>query len=258
MNDETLLKRIALDNMILLSSNHEDYHFAINGKYMSKLSKKDYNAIFTMKELEYPVYFSFHELFNFVEFSHESHLDEYSKNDIMELMLNAIDSLVTYVDSKETEKNMHHFTRILDEISDSFFHLHTSRKNDVCLRLTEHFHKTCDSIYQGIIEGARYLYHHPRHNLADIEDIIDESSDDSDDSNDSDDSTDERDLQIYDYNGELYEINERTNKVYDNEGKEVGEFMDNKIQFYEELSVIRFAKYYYSQPPRRVRKKKDN
>ena len=58
---------IALNNLKIINNlgeNPQDFNLFVNGKELSISDDENYDGIFSLKELEYPVFFSFNQLFN--------------------------------------------------------------------------------------------------------------------------------------------------------------------------------------------------
>ena len=95
------LERLALENLELLSKNHKEYHFVIDGMRISEPTNEDYDAVFTIKELEFPAYLSFQILLNYIGESSEEEIgEEYTKERIIEIMDNALSTLSEYIDDQ--------------------------------------------------------------------------------------------------------------------------------------------------------------
>ena len=62
---------LTLSGLVLLSekqNNIDDYHIIIDGPYIKNIEKQDdYNTLFTLRELEYPVLLTFERILFFVE-----------------------------------------------------------------------------------------------------------------------------------------------------------------------------------------------
>ena len=58
------------------------------------VTKEDesFDTIYSSKELEYPLYFTFHQLLNHVHSSYKNTIHEYTKKQILELMEDALDT----------------------------------------------------------------------------------------------------------------------------------------------------------------------
>ena len=61
------LNNIAISNLELLcdlDDNVEEYNLVVDGNNIQRSTDENYDGIFSLRELEYPIYFSFHQLLN--------------------------------------------------------------------------------------------------------------------------------------------------------------------------------------------------
>ena len=72
------LNQQAIQNLKLLrelSDTISEYQLVIDGNKITQSEDENYEGIFSLKELEYPIYFSFHQLFNSLRYSNLYKID---------------------------------------------------------------------------------------------------------------------------------------------------------------------------------------
>ena len=155
------LDKIAIENLKLLENlneNIEDYQLVINGHVISQSGDDNYEGIFNLQELEYPIYFSFQQLFTSIRYSNLYKIEGYKTNDLIKLMDNSIDKIVTILEKTEDDPHNESLCEIIDEIDDKYIIL--SERNKTCSfwKVFETFNDYLDSVSEVLINCNRFVY----------------------------------------------------------------------------------------------------
>ena len=195
------LERLALENLELLSKNHKEYHFVIDGMRISEPTNEDYDAVFTIKELEFPAYLSFQVLLNYISESDEEELEDYTKERIIEIMDDALNELSDYVDDQMDNKiNCSDFITLFNKIDEKYDKIKElnntylcTKIRDLCIDWKNNLHR---EIWKGFVEVGRYLRvtRYNRFELFDGEES--DGSDGSEESEESEDAEDSEEVSI--------------------------------------------------------------
>jgi hypothetical protein len=157
----TELNEIALNNLKLLNNlNHnlKECQLVIEGNKLSKSTDENYDKIVNLRELEYPIYYTFNQILNSIRYSNLYKIEGYSTKDLLYLMDNAIDSIVDMLENTEEDPNYDNFTDIIDNIDEKYIILRDRYESCSIWRITETFNDYLDSICDGLRECNRYLY----------------------------------------------------------------------------------------------------
>ena len=179
------LNLIALNNIKVLANFDSDKNF-LNCKdkiiLESKIKDETFENITELSQIEYALYFSFHQLINtpIREF-----IEEYSRKDIIKLMNDAIYMVfLTYDKSILYEENVR-ISKIMNEIEDIVFNLKSNYKENMC------YYKvidTFDYLFTGFkafhelsIDFNSHISGIKNYNMDDIDSPSDDYSSDGDD-----------------------------------------------------------------------------
>jgi len=202
------LDKTAVGNLKLLNNlndNLKECLLIIDGNKLEKSADENYDKIINLRELEYPIYFTFNQLLNSIRYSNLYKIEGYSTKDLIRLMDNAIDSIVDMLVNCEDDPNCDNFTNIIDNIDEKFIILKDRYQTCSMCKIIETFNDYLDSICETFSKSNHYLYCNNYVNLEKEE--FDEEFDDA----------------IYgEVNGE---VNEETgevdpNLIYDDNNKE--------------------------------------
>jgi len=184
---------IAFNNLLLLSNKSKtskDFeNIIIVGCELKTMEGNDnYDAIFSLQELEYPVLLTFERILFFIEYSYKCKYQNYTKQELMHLCDYVIDILLYYVDiCNEDNKNEHLFNSLLDDIIEKY-NLLNIKRDTVYFRVSEKLSALLDSFSETLLESGQYLYlsKPPRFTIQEYEsDDDDEESDECDDDEES-------------------------------------------------------------------------
>ena len=157
----TELNEIALQNLKLLNNlndNLKECQLVIEGNKLMESSDENYDKIVNLRELEYPIYFTFNQLLTSLRYSNLYKLDGYSTKDLLYLMDNAIDSIVDMLENTEEDPNNDNFTDIIDDIDAKFIVIRDRYETCSIWKVVETFNDYLDSICEGLKECNRYIY----------------------------------------------------------------------------------------------------
>jgi len=184
---------IAFNNLLLLSNKSKtskDFeNIIIVGCELKTMEGNDnYDAIFSLQELEYPVLLTFERILFFIEYSYKCKYQNYTKQELMHLCDYVIDILLYYVDiCNEDNKNEHLFNSLLDDIIEKY-NLLNIKRDTVYFRVSEKLSALLDSFSETLLESGQYLYlsKPPRFTIQEYEsDDDDEEYDECDDDEES-------------------------------------------------------------------------
>uniref|UniRef100_A0A6C0BUK9 Uncharacterized protein n=1 Tax=viral metagenome TaxID=1070528 RepID=A0A6C0BUK9_9ZZZZ len=157
----TELNEIALSNLKLLNNlNHnlKECQLVIEGNKLSESSDENYDKIVNLRELEYPIYYTFNQILNSIRYSNLYKIEGYSTKDLLYLMDNAIDSIVDMLENTEEDPNHDNFTDIIDDIDEKFIVLRNRYETCSIWRVSETFNDYLDTFCETLKECHRYLY----------------------------------------------------------------------------------------------------
>ena len=154
--DRTAIKNLELLND--LSDNIDEYQFFVNGHVISRSDDENYEGIFNLKELEYPIYFSFQQLFTSIRYSNLYKIEGYKTRNIIRLMDEVIDRIVTILEKTEDDPHNQSLCEIVDEIDEKYIILNERDKTCSFWKIYETFNDYLDTFAEALAECNRYLY----------------------------------------------------------------------------------------------------
>ena len=151
------MNTIAINNLRILKELPDDINSSnliIDGKQITTSTEENYKSIFNLNELEYPIYFSFYQLFTSIRYSNLYKINEYKTNDILTLMDSAIDRLYDTIDSEKYQSMLN----LIGEIDSQYIIL--KERNDTCSfwKVWETFNDHLDSFSETLQDCKKYLY----------------------------------------------------------------------------------------------------
>jgi hypothetical protein len=170
------LDKTAIENLKLLNDlndNLKECQLVIDGNKLTKSVDENYDTIINLRELEYPIYFTFNQLLNSIRYSNLYKIEGYSTKDLIRLMDNAIDCVVDMLENCDEDPNCDNFTNIIDNIDEKFIILKDRYTTCSIWRVVETFNDHLDSICEGFSECNRYLYFNNYVNLEKKEEFDD-------------------------------------------------------------------------------------
>ena len=172
----SLLDETAVNNLKILNdlnTNLNECQLVIDGNKITKSTDENYDKIINLRELEYPIYYTFNQLLNSIRYSNFYKIEGYKTKDLIRLMDNAIDCIVDMLENCEQDPNHDNFTDIIDNIDEKFIILRNRYETCSIWRITETFNDYLDLICESFSECNRYLYFSNYINVENSEEFTD-------------------------------------------------------------------------------------
>ena len=140
----TTLEEIAFHNLQFLNDRDD---FLANRYKIDKnqLVKEDDDTVYTLDDLEYPIFFTFHQLMNHVHSSYEPRFHGKTKKELLDMFEIALNTLNEYY--IETDNSNKRFERVIDDIDDKITFIIQYYKYGFCHRfptvVKDYFTKGC-------------------------------------------------------------------------------------------------------------------
>jgi len=161
MRQSINLDRDAINNIKLLNElcdNIDEYQLVVNGNIISRSEDDNYDGLFSLRELEYPIYFSFHQIMNSIRYSNLYKIEGYNTNNLIHLLDDSIDKVVEILEKTEDDPRNNVLCKIIEDIDDKYLIL--SERNNTCSfwKVYETFNDYLDTFSETLLECKRYLY----------------------------------------------------------------------------------------------------
>ena len=155
------LNNIAISNLELLNDldgNIEEYNLVVDGNNIQRSTDENYDGIFSLRELEYPIYFSFHQLLNSLRYSNLYKIEDYRTSEIIQLLDESIDKVIDLLDKTQDDPQNNVLCQIIDDVDDKYDILR--ERNDTCSfwKAYETLNDYLDTFCEALRECNRYLY----------------------------------------------------------------------------------------------------
>jgi len=155
------LNNIAIGNLELLNGlddNVEEYNLVVDGNIIQRSTDNNYDGIFSLRELEYPIYFSFHQILNSLRYSNLYRVEEYKTSEIIQLLDESIDNVINLLDKTQDDPQNNVLCRIIDDVDDKYDILR--ERHDTCSfwKAYETFNDYLDTFCEVLKGCNRYLY----------------------------------------------------------------------------------------------------
>ena len=115
------LSEVAVNNLLFLSET-DDFlanHYKLDNKRFVTSDDDTYDTIYSFNELEYPIYFTFHQVMNHIHSSYDSTIYGYTRGELLRFMSNAIVTLIDYYETVEgTDES---FEILLDDLEEKIY-----------------------------------------------------------------------------------------------------------------------------------------
>ena len=200
------LEEIAFNNLQFLNDRDD---FLANRYRIDKnrIVKEDDDTIYTLDDLEYPIFFTFHQLMNHVHSSYEPRFHGKTKKELLDMFEIALNTLNEYY--IETDNSNKRFERVIDDIDDKITFIIQYYKYGFCHRfptvVKDYFTKGC----KLLLDSSRLI----------VKEYID---DDENDDKTTDGKDDEKDDETGEVNPNLIYKDDETkdNETKDDETKD--------------------------------------
>ena len=155
------LNNIAISNLELLNDldgNIEEYNLVVDGNNIQRSTDENYDGIFSLRELEYPIYFSFHQLLNSLRYSNLYKVEEYRTSEIIQLLDESIDRVIDLLDKTQDDPQNNVLCQIIDDIDDKYDILRERHDSCSFWKAYETFNDYLDTFCEALKGCNRYLY----------------------------------------------------------------------------------------------------
>ena len=134
MENQTLCK-VALDNLVFLNKgeNFITNKYKLNHLSFESSEDETFDTIYSLKELEYPLYFTINQLLNEIYTSYDYTIHGYHIEDILSMLDDVIEMLYQYYET--TEETSETFEKILDNMDNKVFFTQGYYKYGICFWL---------------------------------------------------------------------------------------------------------------------------
>ena len=155
------LNNIAISNLELLcdlDDNIEEYHLVVDGNNIQRSTDENYDGIFSLRELEYPIYFSFHQLLNSLRYSNLYRIEDYKTSELIQLLDESIDKVVDILEKTQDDPHNNTLCQIIDDVDDKYDILR--ERHDTCSfwKAYETLNDYLDTFSEALMDCNRYLY----------------------------------------------------------------------------------------------------
>jgi len=148
-----------LEHLFKLGDNIDEYHLVVDGNIISQSEEDDnYESIFNLKELEYPIYFSFHQLYNSIRYSNLYKIEGYKTQDLIQLMDSTINKVVQILEKTEEDPHNTQLCGIVDDIDDKFIVLRERDQTCSFWKIYETFNDYLDSFTEALLDVNNHMY----------------------------------------------------------------------------------------------------
>ena len=132
LNTMSKLDKTSIANLLLLQDKDKlmKSKYKIISNQLVANDEDSFDTVYSYKELEYPVYFTFHQIMNHVRYSYNTKYFNYSKKALLKMLLNVIDNLSDVYSEK-------------DEIDESFENLLEDLENKVMVLKHHYYYGYC-------------------------------------------------------------------------------------------------------------------
>lgn len=180
------LSNIAIQNLVFLSQ--KDKFLANQYKLVNKefITSEDdtFDTIYSFSDLEYPIYFTFHQVMNHMHGSYENNICGYTRQELIYLMDISVDNLLEYYGNIEECNSS--FEELLDDLDEKVFLIKGYYKYGWCLwlptKIKEYLNRACIVA----VKASKEIVSDYIQEMKDPGGYISDHETDSDDSNDSD------------------------------------------------------------------------
>lgn len=155
------LNNIAISNLELLcelDDNIEEYNLVVDGNNIQRSTDENYDGIFSLRELEYPIYFSFHQLLNSLRYSNLYRIEDYKTSEIIRVLDESIDKIVDILDKTQDDPHNNILCQIIDDVDDKYDILRERHDSCSFWKAYETLNDYLDTFCEALKECNRYLY----------------------------------------------------------------------------------------------------
>jgi hypothetical protein len=150
----TTLEDIAFNNLQFLNDKED---FLANRYTLKKQQfiKEDDDTLYSLTDLEYPLFFTFHQLINHVHSSYEPRFRGKTKKELLDMFQVAIETINEYY--VETDNSNIEFETLIDDIEDKVFFITQYYRYGWCHRLPTIVKDAFSSLCMQLIYSSRII-----------------------------------------------------------------------------------------------------
>jgi hypothetical protein len=150
----TTLEDIAFNNLQFLNDKED---FLANRYTLKKQQfiKEDDDTLYSLTDLEYPLFFTFHQLINHVHSSYEPRFHGKTKKELLDMFQVAIETINEYY--VETDNSNIEFETLIDDIEDKVFFITQYYRYGWCHRLPTIVKDAFSSLCMQLIYSSRII-----------------------------------------------------------------------------------------------------
>ena len=151
------MEEIALNNLKVLTHPTKlvANQYTIQGNSLIVSDGDSFDTIYEPKDLEYPVYFTFHQLMNHVHSSYGHQFHGHTRKQLIDLMIDALDNLCDYYES--TDMKHLPFGEMINDLDDKIFFIQQYYRYGWCLWLPTMIKESMNSMCQLMIMGSQLI-----------------------------------------------------------------------------------------------------
>ena len=186
------MNQIAYDNLKLLDTKYSDSLLLMSdNNILSLIEKDDFDTCSQIKFLEYPLYFTYHQILNIIQYDND--ISYKNKRVLLSMIDNSLDNLIDYINDYEEENDT-----LLTMIDDIFSRTEKVTEDTKYNSTLERFIYFFDDMVDRFRLANKYLYfsqniHSPLMNLMPGHYVEDEGECDSDEEDHKDQDQDQDD-----------------------------------------------------------------
>ena len=151
------MEKVAINNLKVLTHPTKLAANQYNLRNNEMITNDDsFDTIYGLDDLEYPIYFTFHQLLNHVHTSYDNNIHGYTRKELINLMIEALDNLMDYYESNDM-KNIN-FGNMLDDIDDKVFFVQQYYRYGWCLWLPTFMKLQMNKFCRGLINTSKEVH----------------------------------------------------------------------------------------------------
>ena len=147
------MDKVAYDNLKLLNEKYSDSLLLISDTNIVALIEKDnFDTCSQIKSLEYPLYFTYHQLLNIIQYDND--ISYKRKQTLLSMIDNSLDNVVDYLNDYEEENET-----ILSMIDDIYTRVERVKEDTKYNSTFEQIIYYFDDIVDVFRTASKYLYY---------------------------------------------------------------------------------------------------
>lgn len=152
---------LAVNNLKVLNSltgDPQSFNLIVDGKTLSLSEDENYEGLINLKELEFPIYFSFNQILNSIKYSNFYRIEGYKTGELIKLIDSSIDNIVQIMEKMQDDPYYNQLIDTIDDIDEKYVTLNNRYQTCSIGKIVDMFNENLDSICEALKECNRYLY----------------------------------------------------------------------------------------------------